>query len=224
MYLYDKTKEIIDVYTMISNNQKAAEFKKNEIESSIPFEERILRASTNDIKELENIVQPILWSKLQQENMCGENFWHKVASYQMSGEEKIRQANLLKGYYNGEFTDKSIALIEDYNKENSKFEIIKYFLLTKSYNEINGQYIMNDIISLPKSLYFLQMLEQGKFSNVVDEDIDRQLQTFDISKDPIKRISIDELKKMYDVNLLPGCFELTMANVETTQKILRKVK
>lgn len=226
MYLYDKTKRTIDVYTMTSNNQKSADFKKSEMQKSIPAEERILKASTNDEKELENIGQPISWSRLQRAAAGAfvETFWHNVNSYQMSDEEKIRQAKLLNNYYNGNFIDKPVALIEDYNKETSRFEIIKYFLLTKSYAENNQEYIMDDIISVPESLYYLQLLEQGMFHKIADEDISRQLQTFDISDSPIKRISISELRKMYDVGLLPGCFEGIMQNVETTQKILRKIR
>lgn len=83
---------------------------------------------------------------------------------------------------------------------------------------------MNDIIVLPKSLYLLQMLEQGKFDSIIEEDLTVQLGLFDISDKPIERLNIKQIKRMYDYDLIPGSLEGIMTDVEKTQKILQKVQ
>ena len=221
MYLYDKKENTIDVYEMTPNFKKTVEYKKNEMET-IPFDERVLKACSNCNRELEHTDSPIIYEKLQyrENRIPGRVYYHSITSYQMTDEEKIRQSELLGEYYNGDYKNKKIALIKK-----SKNEITKYFLLTALwYSCCDNEYVMDDIISIPKSLYLLQMLEQGKFYRVDEEDISKQLQTFNISTSPVERISIAELKNMYNVGLLHGTFDCIMDKVETTQKILQKVK
>lgn len=219
MYLYDKSNNNIDVYTMISNSKKVKEFKKREMAQKLPFE--ILKAATNNEKKLQIPKDSFSWDELNEveTGFYGGRFWHKISNYELTEEEMKRQLKLLNDYYQGNFTNKKVALIK------KDLKTIKYFLLTQdSYQASNNIYIMNNIISIPKSLYLLQLLEQGNLYEVENEDISEQLQTFDISKEPIESFSIDMLKKMYDLQLLPGCFEGIMLNIETTQKILSKTK
>ena len=227
MYLYDINKDKIDVYEMSPWSDKIAEFKKNEMEK-VPFEQRVLRASTNYEHELEKNDRPISYDKLQYKTygVWGGTFYHNVVSYQMSDYEKERQAQLLNEYYTGHIDSSKIALIEKHNKEEDRDEIVKYLLLTDTYHYDHGEYVMNDIISIPKSLYLLNLLEQGKFYNydIEHEDISRQLETFDISKNPVWSLSLKELSDIYQFELLPGQYYNVVEKAEKTQKILQKIK
>lgn len=78
--------------------------------------------------------------------------------------------------------EKTIVPIE-YSKN-----LIKYFLIMQgSYQKIrenwnNTTYWLENIIQLPESLYFLQLLEHGKFSLLKDKDISEQLNLYSLVK------------------------------------------
>lgn len=76
---------------------------------------------------------------------------------------------------------------------------LRYLLVASNYNHIreeNNKITMkvDDIIEIPKSLYLLQLLQQQKFSTIINEDLSEQLNLFDFSY--INNITLEEIKKM----------------------------
>lgn len=227
MYLYGENDDQIEVFEMEPNKKKIAEFKKEEMES-IPQEERVITAKTNSdgMRMLSNrdIGEQVYEKKLNQNHsgLWGGNSFHCMETHTTDEKENKRQQKLLKRYYDGDFTEDPVVLLK---REAHDLKVLKYLLLTEKQYFRHGDILaMKNIISIPKSLYLLQLLEQGNFYHAADEDIQRQLETFDISDEPIMQISTSELKKMYDCKLIPGIFPAVMLNVKITQKILDQSK
>ena len=138
----------------------------------------------------------------------------------LPGKTSKRNMNiLLDRYYNGQFSDRNVARIQDLSK-------LRYFLLSKEiYSaEIYDNRIkkLKDIMELPESLYFLQMLEQGKFSLLIDKDITEQLDLF--SLEHINEISFEELRRMEACGLSNNTFEKIIAKSENDECVLKLIK
>ena len=218
--------ETINIYSMVANKKRIEEYRKNEMEKNIPFEDRVLKAVTNDKRILTDIEDSISLNKLKsiESGMFGGSYYHLLEKYNLTEEEIVRQNKLLDSFYKGTFQKSKVVKIHVYSLERRRLEIIKYLLLTSNYHmNINFDYEMNDIIVIPKALYLLQMLEQGKFDSIMDENLTDQLGLFDISDKPIERLNINKLKRIYDYGLFPGVFEAVIADVEKSQKVLQKI-
>ena len=99
---------------------------------------------------------------------------------------------LLLSYIYGSQNEETIVPIK-YNEN-----LIKYFLLTQdNYRKVrehwdNVTYWLENIIQIPESLYFLQLLEQGKFSLLKDKNISKQLELYTLSK--TKECNLDDFE------------------------------
>ncbi len=68
MYLYDKSSQTIDVYSMTANPNRLKEYREKELTNHrIPEDRRVLKASTSDEKVLENINEQIWYGELFQD-------------------------------------------------------------------------------------------------------------------------------------------------------------
>lgn len=77
-------------------------------------------------------------------------------------------------------------------------------------------------MELPESLYFLQMLEQGKFSLLIDKDIIEQLDLFSLAH--IDEINLEELRKMDACGISRNTFEEIIAKSENDECVLKLIK
>lgn len=229
MYLYDRNDKTINVYELIGNKERLAEYKKDELEKAIIPEFRFLKAKTTDEKPLEDNCDLTFWYKLESRNTYywSDACFHRIYYYLLDDEEKFKQERILNDYYEGKFNQNKVFEVQDYNVETSTFEIVKYLLPTRPYetDENNSKIsVMHHILSIPKSLYLLQLIEQEKFYLMKNEDITKQLQLFDISEKPIESFDLDKFRRADEVNLLSNSYEDVLENVEKSQKILTKVK
>ena len=110
--------------------------------------------------------------------------------------------NILYGYYSGYFKNcKTIKVVMQDN-------ICHYFLLhEKQYNEEQDTYLY-DVIEINKALYLLSLIEQKRFNELEDENIDEQLDLFSFEKIPMVKDNSSEdsiilkiLKNKYNKNV-----------------------
>ncbi len=233
MYLYDKSSQTIDVYSMTANPNRLKEYREKELANhQIPEDRRVLKASTSDEKVLENINEQIWYGELFQDSsgIYGGRTFHNITPYEMTPTEETRQKLLLDSYCEGNFSNCPVAVVTDpYDYQKKEYlSYLEYLLLTqKEYQPLSYPsrvLTMDNIISIPESLYVSSLLEQGKFRKALSYDITSQLETFDFSKEPISRISINELQKMYQCGLIPGAIECVLDNIEITSQILSRRK
>lgn len=102
-------------------------------------------------------------------------------------------------------------------------QIIHYLLITGTYEleRLSSHVVMKNIISIPKSLYLLLLLNKGKLNKIGDENIDQQLSLFDFSIYPISIIPIEHLEKAFKYGLIDGNMDDINQKLEDSQKILK---
>ena len=233
MHLFEKNGNSIDVYTMTPNAEKIARFKEAEMER-IPFKERVYKATCDwRSKYFENAEFEANYFDIvenySESGMQGEQLFHKISTYPINGGELVRQNMLLDDYYKGEFKDKPIVSIS--RIEIARYKVLKYLLLTQSsYNKFGNHdcYIMDNIISIPRTLYLLQLLEQEKIELLLKEidnnndDISKQLALFDIEKVNGTSFSMDIIEQLYAYKLVAGARCYTNMLIDNSSKILAK--
>lgn len=84
------------------------------------------------------------------------------------------------------------------------------------------RYHMN-VISIPKSLYLLNMFLQGNIDEIAEENIDTQLKFFSLTPKPILTVSLEYLEKLIQYNLVRYTDNMD-ALFDSHQKILKKLK
>lgn len=114
-------------------------------------------------------------------------------------------------------------MITTYSNEK---QIIHYLLITSTYEleSLSSHVVMRNIISIPKSLYLLQLLNQEKISEIGSENIDNLLELFDFSVYPINTTPLEYLEKAFKYNLIDDSIDNINQKLENSQKILRKLR
>ena len=127
--------------------------------------------------------------------------------------------NLIINYCAGAFVNSRVVLVQR-PTSGRRTKSVKYLLTTQD-KYINRE--MKDIISIPECLYYLQMLEQGKFSVVYRDEIDEQLRMFSVSKEPQISLTVDELEKWHKSNFPMEPFESTLKQVDEMSLVYKRM-
>lgn len=176
MLLYDRKDSSIDVYTMRPNNEKIREYKKNVLE-----EDNLFYSFKTNYYEIITIFK----RKKEFKILNIDNYFKIEKMVDINDYDKDIQNKIIEDYIDGKYTficPKKTFLI---NRDNYFDKKIYYFLESqrirrKTLNK-NRIYEIKNILNLPKKLYLLQLLEQGRFKELENEDIDDLLELFDIS-------------------------------------------
>lgn len=123
----------------------------------------------------------------------------------------------IEGFINNE------KMVTTYSNEK---QIIHYLLITNQYEleSLSSHAVMKNIISIPKSLYLLQLLIQGKFMKIDSNEIDKLLTLFDFSLYPISIIPLKYLEKAFRYGLIDVSTNDINQKLEDSQKILKILK
>lgn len=101
-----------------------------------------------------------------------------------------------------------------------------YYKNENDNNVYNGslvRYHMN-LISIPKSLYLLHMLEQFNHSEISEENIEQQLELFNFNANPIQTVPIEYLEKLIQCNLIKYSYDNMDTLFNTHQEMLKILK
>lgn len=231
MFLYDKKEKSLDVYDFTASKESLEKFRMEQIEQ-IPKDERIMFAETHVklygqtplLKEYigKNSNNEILSSDYadneERKNNDPYGRYHVLRNDKRSDKD---HEFLLDLYIHGHFVDKSIVQIQ-YQ------EMMKYYLLRRESYGYLGEYDggknfkMEEIIQLPESLYLLQLLEQGRFALLDDQDITKQLELYTLTK--IYEVSFEELQKMDSCGITENAYSKTRYKADSDSHILKLLK
>lgn len=121
--------------------------------------------------------------------------------------------------------------------------IDQHALMRKLY--INGAYdndvvdVFPDLITLTPehgfSKYRVQLTEEALLGFLLknelfdslflqDHNLERQKDLFKISQKPIMDVSLDEVEKMYQSDLIPGTFDDTLTYLDKSSKVYKKIR
>lgn len=105
-------------------------------------------------------------------------------------------------------------------------QVIKYLIITDKYElqSLSKHTVMRNIIAVPKSLYLLQMLEQGNIKPISDENLEEQLRLFNLNLYPSRTIPYEYLEGAIKCGLIDNSIEQVQEKIEDSQKIMKKIR
>lgn len=232
MFLYEKKNKQIDIYSFEADKMALIDYRKRVIEkqnsndlfysfetTSDTIKDRFLRAEELDIRFLEHHDETCdasdWWSQLKQEKASSKS-------------NQIIQEELIRKYINGDFSQ--IIPTRTFIPDEGVDCYLKSYLVTSKPSSVysnvekRSYYRLENIISLPNNLCALHLLENGKFSNILGTWLyyDEPLEFF--SAEQVDSVSEEEMKKMFTCGLLDGTYDDMLEKVDTTQKILKRIK
>lgn len=225
MFLYDIKGTTLKVYEFKSNKKDLQDYRIEQL-STIPENERILTAEayTGPFEEtpllelymcfIENVAIPIEYINSKEPDSCGR--YHQIKHIDSISSTEIE---LLEAYYDGLLNNRKVVRVQDLNK-------IRYLLLRSNKYENDPSdsrhKIMKDIIELPESLYILQLLEQGNFHLIENEDISEQLSLYSI--DIFNEFSLINFAKMDQCGITENIYERALVKSRKDSHILKLMK
>ena len=219
MHIYEKKDNKIYIYELSPNSEKLKKYRENEMKSQKNIFWQAKTHSTNRQNPNDYKLFTIVKSgeNIDVSKLTDRKLPHSFELYGSSSE-------VLNNYYMGKYyLSPSFKITKD-NKN------IQFLIITEDYSTFYEPeipmytfYIMDNIISVPKSLYLLQMLEQGNFKHVINEDIDTQLSLFSFNKEPVQIIPIHYLDGLVECKLIEYANDF-QSLLEDNQKILRKLR
>ncbi len=197
MYLYENSDNKITIYMFSINERKVYDYKKDKMQQ-IAEDNRVLRALTNDLKLLQrDNVEAFKLNYRLDSDYSLKLIYHRVLGYSLSLEERERQQKLLEEYYKSLGSHNVCHVIPDKDGDDL------YFLLLSDYHlkDCNGNYVMDNIINIPKSLYYLEKFLTNPFDLEDDADIAECLSLYDYNgKRVITKAYLEEACKYNIVN------------------------
>ena len=192
MNLYNINNNEIEVYTMKSLVDME-EYKRSQMET-IPNKYRVLSTHSR-------IITP----------------------YNMTFAEQQRQKEIIDNYYLGVYSDSPIVkvLVNNTRGLSLKQNDYLYFLLTKANyapNTIPNSAESEDIISVTKPLYLIQLLELRNFEMLKNEDLSEIIPFFRIPKIPRAKLPLDQLALFSEV------MKCDMQMIEDSSIVYKKMK
>lgn len=219
--LIEKEDNKFKIYRVIADKHKVSDFKMKEM-GKIQFDLRVLKATTNDkdILKIDNDVEEFSFDDLNYKRGFFGSKYHSISTHNAlhSGDDVYHYErtihyvnNILKGYYDGLYDDKCLAVVK--GVEGCNYYLVgDDYIYKKEHSKIRS---ISTIINLPESLYLLHLLLNKRVDLVKGKPIDEQMALFDFTGDPIKIFESEEIK---DYDRL--CMELYGKKRESTYDLL----
>lgn len=225
MYIYNINKNTLEVYKLKANLADIIKYKKEQMKQ-IEEDKQILYVETYSGIFGETILfeeyinssnqDPISIEEANKEKPDRVGKYHKLL---YSNPNSIERQTLLEEYYSGKLTNCNVIKIKDVNK-------IRYLLLKNSkYEKSTTKHtckILKEIIEIPKSLYLLQLLEQGQFQLLEEVDITEQLGLYTIEL--FRKINLDELENIDLCELSENVYQNAINKSKNSNHILKRIK
>lgn len=230
MLIYNKLEDSIDIYNMEAKTEEIKKYRKRIIQKSKKQEPLFYYLRTNcldTIKSLEN-ASNININSLVYDNNTPLDYGTYSDLYEIhpvnldNKQEKIIEA-YLAGYYDNLPTTK----IFQFNWKNEEDEELYRLLKPKNYhisstNSHGNVYEIDDMLNLPRNLYLLHQLLQGRYSRVADENIAKLLKLFEF--DYQRNIKLKEIEEIIETGLITDSMDQVIKKVETSSKVYQKAK
>ena len=227
MYLYEKDKNIVNVFELKEKRDKLFEFKRKEMEKNRK-QDVVYSVFSNNYNELRSFVGASEYDLDKFIKKYNTFFKHrtglKLSENLYFIENRNNIAGLLYQLYCGDYDFYGYDVKKLYEEDRNNVK--KYFLQTTSeikqhipekFNAESFTYELPNILSISESIYLLRLLIQQKFGSVVDKNIDEQLSLYDFNDKPIKKLDLETIR-FVNQNYL------TDDDLEIHDSILKKVR
>ena len=224
MFAYDKKDSSIEIYSIESDNNILEEYR-NEKMKLIPEEYRVYKAK-QVCKELNE--EPFFEKHLDE--VDSRFFSSAIVDRKTPFAEDYHillpefdtdlKKQLIDRYIKGEYVDRKTATI--------LYDTFKYFLLTepkyKRCTNNNYTHHMNNIIQIPDCLYALQLLQQEKYNQFLEQetDINEILSLFEIER--IDEISEEEIIKCDRYGITDNAYNKVLSKVNNSKQLINYIK
>lgn len=225
MYIYNINKNILEVYKLNQNRKAITNYKKEQM-NLIDEDKQILYTETYSGIFGETLVfedylnsssqEPISIEEANKEIPDRRGNYHKLLPSNMTKEER---ESLLEEYYLGKLTNCNVIKIKD--KTKIRYLLLKNHKYEKSSTKPTCK-TLKEIIEIPKSLYLLQLLEQGKFQLLNQEDIQEQLSMYTIEL--FRTINLYDLENIDLCELSENVYQNAINKSKNTNHILKRIK
>ncbi len=241
MYIYDRKNDSINRYTIEAKKEELKKYKQKIIEANDEDLLYYLITSVETTKDrfvnsqelaISDIVYGPQWTipgKIQS-NLRNRGGTKNIAylrelclrfhgiGWEDLEDECIEHINLIEQYINGDFDN--IPLIRIIEENNHDFYLLRTEAAkTTMYGDF---WLVDNIIKLPRSLQVLQLLLQGKYEKINDEEITDQLKLFNI--DYYNSIKLSDIRDSHIPGLTNESYESTLEKVSRGSRILQKYK
>lgn len=214
MFLYENNDKFIDVYKLVPKLEDITKYKISEMEK-IYNGEKVWRASTNGNVILEDNCDTICAKEL---NKCINDIYG--TDYHDFRTVDNEEANKFLNLYFNDVNSKRF-----YKIKNSGDNLRYIILLNQYYSVINyptREFVMNGIISVPRSLYLLEVFLNERFDLLKNDEIDNLLKLFDIMH--YGRINTEVLRNICDYEILSDTYDSIIGKTGNNENVLNKVK
>lgn len=237
MYLYEKQKDKVCVYTLNPNMDKVQQFRKVYM-NRMPKEDRVLQAVCRKNFVLNNgelfnlngytndFVMNVAFDKLCQNSCWLIDRYHCVSRYMGNDDEIKSSKELVETYCNGDINPLRMVVVTN----GITNDFIKGLLITEDYHSLNKQEnMMSNIIALPMELFSLEwFMFGGRIDAINDYEFARLMSVFDFSINPVATFSYEELMNGINYGIIDDDIKRIIAQVEDyslkTEKTLTRVR
>lgn len=229
MYLFDRTGDNIEIYTMTPNENWIKEYKADKM-SQIPKSEQVLTIETN--------TKPLIDESSSSKKPADINVKDLNSSYgtltgikyhQMLGQIKTSESikDSVDAYIEGERNNSPLARIYAINEQKMKLTFIRYLLLDATYTKrrlFGSKRTQIDVLNIPESLYLLELLSRGQFDLLDNKDISDQLALFAISDEPVKTYTMSDLAEMETYGFAKAPIDRALTNVRKSSSVFARIR
>ncbi len=225
MLICDTKQNNINLYMMIEKQDEVKEFKKQIIKEHTQ-NQLFYELTTNSESTIRafNSKDEINITLLVYDYIAKNNqIWSKIASKKnISLSEIQKQEEILEAYINGEYDNLVPIEVFKHLWDDGVNCCLYRFLKIGKQTKDKRSYKIDNILNLPKQLYFLALLKNGIFEKVMNEDIERQLKLFELEY--VKSISLDDIATLIDANLINSTLDEVISKTQIGSKILSKMR
>ena len=231
MLIYDQKGNNIDVYTMNPKVEELKKYRRNVMRRQ-KIEDMFYSLKTNCKETIESISRgsevDIKILNFDKDSITGERLWSNL---QLMGNvepcEKEVQQEIIEKYIDGVYDSVKPVKVSDCNWDDLKCVELNRLLKTSgarivTKNSQGNVWEIKNMINLPRSLYLLHLLQQGKYGELISENITKQLSLFDIEY--LKSVNILDIKDMIETGLVSGTLFNAVEKANIGSKILQKRK
>ena len=227
MYLFSQNKNKIDVYEVLADTDKLKQYRKKILDT---YQEHklfyTLKSNVSetvfDFIDLFSINQREI--EYVKETPKKKKYYSKLLlSTPIKRKERKIQKEVLEKYINGEYQALYPLVVYQFHKNTCTEEELYYFL--RPHNEVRHprEWHINNIISLPKELYLLQLLELGSTGAIPrNEDLSDQLKLY--TKKKIGSANMDKLELLINTDIVRQSMNSIYERLEIDEPLLKKIK
>lgn len=230
MLIYNKLEDSIDIYNMEAKTEEIKKYRKRIIQKSKKQEPLFYYLKTScldtmkSLKDASNIdIRSLVYDNSTPLDYGTHSDLYEVQPVNIDED----QEEILEAYIAGHYDKLPTTKVFQFNWEAEEDEELFRFLKPNSYyitstNSHGNVYEIDDMLNLPRNLYLLHQLLQGRYSGVADENLSKLLKLFEF--DYQRNIKLKEIEEIIATGLISDSMDQVIKKVETSSKVYQKAK